>query len=67
VHVVQKDFLGTPLQGWLERDLAGADRVWVVTGRPPSQVDPALGTIDYDNCTRIRSNVVDRWLCPLSL
>jgi hypothetical protein len=26
-----------------------------------------VGTIDYDNCTRIRSNVVDRWLCPLTL
>ncbi|MBK6764611.1 MAG: DUF2029 domain-containing protein [Micrococcales bacterium] len=67
VHVVQKDFTGTPLQGWLERDLDGASRVWVVTGRPPSQVDPAIGTIDYENCSRIRSNVVDRWLCPLTL
>ena len=66
VHVVQKDFTGTPLQGWLERDLADR-RIWVVTGKPPSQVDPAIGTIDYDNCTRIRSNVVDRWLCPVTL
>lgn len=66
VHVVQKDFVGTPLQDWLEKELRG-ERVWVVTGRPPSQVDPAIGTIDYEDCTRIRSNVVDRWLCPLSL
>ena len=66
VDVVQKDFIGTPLQGWLEDELNGK-RVWVVTGRPPSQVDPAVGSIDYDDCTRIRSNVVDRFLCPLSL
>ena len=67
VHVVQKDFTGTPLRGWLVSELTDAPRVWVVTGRPPSQVDPAIGTIDYDNCTRIRSNVVDRWLCPMTL
>jgi hypothetical protein len=67
VHVVQKDFTGTPLRDWLQADLAAAERVWVVTGRPPSQVDPAIGTIDYDECTRIRSNVVDRWLCPMTL
>jgi len=66
-HVVQKDFTATPLRGWLERELAGANRVWVLTGRPPSQVDPAIGTIDYEKCSRIRSNVVDRWLCPLTL
>lgn len=65
VHVVQKDFVGTRLQEWLVRELASAGRVWVVTGSPPSQVDPAVGTIEYDKCTRIRSNVVDRWLCPL--
>jgi hypothetical protein len=65
--VVQKDFTGTPLRDWLQADLAAAERVWVVTGRPPSQVDPAIGTIDYDECTRIRSNVVDRWLCPMTL
>ena len=64
VHVVQKDFIGTPLQGWLEQQLTG--RIWVVTGRPPSQVDPAIGTIGYEECTRIRSNVVDRWLCPVT-
>ncbi len=64
VHVVQKDFTGTPLQGWLEREIAGR-RVWVVTGKPPTQVPDNLGTIDYDNCSRIRSNVVDRWLCPV--
>ncbi len=67
VYVVQKDFTGTPMLGWLEQELAAAGRVWVVTGRPPSQVDPALGTIDYEDCTRIRSNVVDRWLCPVRL
>lgn len=67
VHVVQKDFTGTPLREWLLSDISDAPRVWVVTGRPPSQVDPAIGTIDYDNCTRIRSNVVDRWLCPMTL
>ena len=67
VHVVQKDFTGTPLVSWLEQDLAAARQVWVVTGRPPSQVDPALGTIEYNECTRIRSNVVDRWLCPVKL
>lgn len=67
VYVVQKDFTNTPLRGWLLSELDGAPRVWVVTGRPPSQVDPALGTIDYENCTRIRSNVVDRWLCPMTL
>ncbi|HQR80045.1 MAG TPA: hypothetical protein PLT68_07490 [Actinomycetota bacterium] len=67
VHVVQKDFTGTRLLDWLADDLVGADRVWVVTGRPPSQVDPAVGRIDYDKCTRIRSNVVDRWLCPVIL
>jgi len=65
--VVQKDFTGTPLVGWLEQELAAAGQGWVVTGRPPSQVDPALGTIDYNKCTRIRSNVVDRWLCPVKL
>jgi hypothetical protein len=67
VHVVQKDFTGTPLSGWLREDLEEASRVWVVTGRPPSQVDGVVGTIDYDQCTRIRSNVVDRWLCPVTL
>jgi hypothetical protein len=67
VHVVQKDFTDTPLRAWLVSDLEAAPRVWVLTGRPPSQVDPAIGTIDYDNCTRIRSNVVDRWLCPMTL
>jgi len=67
VHVVQKDFTGTPLQDWLLTDLRQADRVWVVTWRPPSQVDPAVGTIDYGQCVRIRSNVVDRWLCPVTL
>ena len=67
VHVVQKDFTDTPLRGWLVSEIGDAPRVWVVTGRPPSQVDPAIGTIDYDNCTRIRSNVVDRWLCPMTL
>ena len=66
VHVVQKDFTGTALQDWLEAELAEAERVWVLTGRPPSQVDPAVGTIDYDQCTRVRSNVVDRWLCRMS-
>lgn len=66
VHVVQKDFTGTPLRDWLIRDLTGK-RVWVVTGKPPSQVEPAVGTIDRDNCSRIRSNVVDRWLCPVTL
>jgi hypothetical protein len=65
VHVVQKDFTGTPLQGWLEREIADR-RAWVVTGKPPTQIDAGLGSIDYDNCSRIRSNVVDRWLCPLS-
>ena len=67
VHVVQKDFTDTALRDWLTSDLADAPSIWVVTGRPPSQVDPAIGTIDYDNCTRIRSNVVDRWLCPMTL
>ena len=67
VHVVQKDFTDTALRDWLVADLERAPRIWVVTGRPPSQVDPAIGTIDYDNCTRIRSNVVDRWLCPMTL
>lgn len=67
VHVVQKDFTETALRDWLLRDLADAPRIWVVTGRPPSQVDPAVGTIDYDGCSRIRSNVVDRWLCPVTL
>lgn len=66
-HVVQKDFTGTRLLGWLIEELTGSDRVWVVTGRPPSQVDPTVGTIDYGDCTRIRSNVVDRWLCPVIL
>lgn len=65
VHVVQKDFTGTALLDWLADDIAGAGRVWVVTGRPPSQVDPAVGAIDYGKCTPIRSNVVDRWLCPV--
>ncbi len=64
VHVVQKDFIGTPLLGWLRAELTGT--VWVLTGRPPSQVDPAVGTIDYGQCVRIRSNIVDRWLCPLT-
>ena len=67
VHVVQKDFTPTPMRDWLLQDLQDARQVWVVTGRPPSQVDPAIGSIDYDNCSRIRSNVVDRWLCPVTL
>lgn len=67
VHVVQKDFTGTPLQGWLMDELQQARRVWVVTDDPPSQVDPAVGTIRYDECTRIRSNVVNRRLCPVTL
>jgi hypothetical protein len=67
VHVVQKDYTGTPLQDWLEQEIADAPSAWVVTGRPGSQVDPIVGTIDYQNCSRIRSNVVDRWLCPFSL
>ncbi|MCB0904521.1 MAG: DUF2029 domain-containing protein [Actinobacteria bacterium] len=67
VHVVQKDFTGTPLLGWLMGELEQARRVWVVTDAPPSQVDPAVGTILYDECTRIRSNVVNRRLCPVTL
>jgi hypothetical protein len=63
VHVVQKDFTGTPLLGWLREGLTGT--VWVVTGGPPSQIGP-VGTIDYEQCVRIRSNIVDRWLCPLT-
>lgn len=66
-HIVQKDFTGTPLVGWLEAELEQARRVWVVTDGPPSQVDPAIGTINYDRCTRIRSNVVNRKLCPVKL
>ncbi|MEZ5186919.1 MAG: glycosyltransferase 87 family protein [Candidatus Nanopelagicales bacterium] len=66
VHVVQKDFTGTPLLERLSDEIKGA-RVWVVTDDPPSQVDPVVGTIDYEDCTRIRSNVVNRRLCPVTL
>lgn len=66
-HVVQKDYTSTPLLGWLNAELAQARRVWVVTDGPPSQVDPAVGTIKYGRCTPIRSNVVNRKLCPVKL
>lgn len=68
VHVVQKDFLGTPLQDWLMQELARADRLWVITdARGPSQVDGAVVQIDYSGCQRISTNVVPRWVCPASL
>ena len=67
VHVVQKDFTGTPLREWLAADLAESGQVWVVTDKPQSQVNGVIGTIDYDNCTKIETNVVNRWLCPVTL
>ncbi len=66
VHVVQKDFTGTAMLQWLKAELDQAQNVWVVTGPDQTQIDP-VGTIGRDDCTRIRSNVVDRWLCPVTL
>jgi hypothetical protein len=66
VHVVQKDFTATPMLQWLATELERADSVWVVTGPDQTQIGP-VGTIERDDCTRIRSNVVDRWLCPVTL
>jgi hypothetical protein len=65
-YVVQKDFTGTAMLGWLKTELDAAQNVWVVTGPDQTQID-AVGTIERDACTRIRSNVVDRWLCPVTL
>lgn len=65
-YVVQKDFTGTAMLGWLRTELDAAQNVWVVTGPDQTQID-AVGTIERDACTRIRSNVVDRWLCPVTL
>jgi hypothetical protein len=68
VHVVQKDYTATPLRDWLVRELRQADRVWVVTGKGPrTQVDGVVGKIRYKQCRRIRSNVVNRQLCPVKL
>lgn len=67
VHVVQKDFTGTALTEWLRSDLAGAAQIWVVTDRGSSQVDAVIGDVDESSCTKIESNVVDRWLCPVTL
>lgn len=66
VHVVQKDFTATPLRDWLLDDLEGAGRVWVLTDKPDSQVDGVIGEIDYAGCTKVETNVVNRWLCPVA-